>query len=113
MLAKARVWLVRVGDRQRRLPEGRIVDRQHILRVGRDMRSGSETQLVVEHVHERPVGRADDILGQLVGRCPEIIKPGDPAQHLRSEEHTSELQSLMRISYAVFCLKKKKKQKMK
>src|SRR3546814_3906365 len=33
-------------------------------------------------------------------------EPGD-----RSEEHTSELQSLMRISYAVFCLKKKKKQK--
>src|SRR3546814_7059811 len=30
---------------------------------------------------------------------------------LRSEEHTSELQSLMRISYAVFCLKKKKKHK--
>src|SRR3546814_8702420 len=31
------------------------------------------------------------------------------AQMVRSEEHTSELQSLMRISYAVFCLKKKKK----
>src|SRR3546814_1393895 len=31
----------------------------------------------------------------------------------RSEEHTSELQSLMRISYAVFCLKKKKKTKKK
>src|SRR3546814_8001652 len=31
----------------------------------------------------------------------------------RSEEHTSELQSLMRISYAVFCLKKKKKNKSK
>src|SRR3546814_4843645 len=31
----------------------------------------------------------------------------------RSEEHTSELQSLMRISYAVFCLKKKKKTKTK
>src|SRR3546814_3745593 len=31
--------------------------------------------------------------------------------YLRSEEHTSELQSLMRISYAVFCLKKKKKNK--
>src|SRR3546814_2330191 len=30
-------------------------------------------------------------------------------RHDRSEEHTSELQSLMRISYAVFCLKKKKK----
>src|SRR3546814_3159878 len=33
--------------------------------------------------------------------------------HGRSEEHTSELQSLMRISYAVFCLKKKKKQQQK
>src|SRR3546814_4438159 len=33
------------------------------------------------------------------------------ARGARSEEHTSELQSLMRISYAVFCLKKKKKKK--
>src|SRR3546814_5260892 len=33
----------------------------------------------------------------------------DPGPDDRSEEHTSELQSLMRISYAVFCLKKKKK----
>src|SRR3546814_1640623 len=39
--------------------------------------------------------------------------PDDPAlaSELRSEEHTSELQSLMRISYAVFCLKKKKKRR--
>src|SRR3546814_1745019 len=36
----------------------------------------------------------------------------DPERY-RSEEHTSELQSLMRISYAVFCLKKKKKQQLK
>src|SRR3546814_7012349 len=37
-------------------------------------------------------------------------QPADKPVHerLRSEEHTSELQSLMRISYAVFCLKKKK-----
>src|SRR3546814_7354685 len=34
-----------------------------------------------------------------------------PDRNSRSEEHTSELQSLMRISYAVFCLKKKKKDK--
>src|SRR3546814_3263214 len=34
----------------------------------------------------------------------------DSRLHPRSEEHTSELQSLMRISYAVFCLKKKKLQ---
>src|SRR3546814_1588101 len=37
---------------------------------------------------------------------------GDAA-NFRSEEHTSELQSLMRISYAVFCLKKKKPKKQK
>src|SRR3546814_1601360 len=35
----------------------------------------------------------------------------DSEDEARSEEHTSELQSLMRISYAVFCLKKKNKQK--
>src|SRR3546814_2595134 len=47
-----------------------------------------------------------------------ILRQSDPTRHAgrfpqrsRSEEHTSELQSLMRISYAVFCLKKKKKTK--
>src|SRR3546814_4020810 len=40
----------------------------------------------------------------------EAVSTRDPlAFRPRSEEHTSELQSLMRISYAVFCLKKKKK----
>src|SRR3546814_7651830 len=45
-------------------------------------------------------------------RSPEVAAAGlaQPAA-LRSEEHTSELQSLMRISYAVFCLKKKKKER--
>src|SRR3546814_7803389 len=37
---------------------------------------------------------------------------GEHRHDARSEEHTSELQSLMRISYAVFCLKKKTKNKM-
>src|SRR3546814_1669365 len=43
------------------------------------------------------------------GRSPEGGRPGGTGPELveRSEEHTSELQSLMRISYAVFCLKKK------
>src|SRR3546814_9493906 len=39
----------------------------------------------------------------------EAVAPADQQAAYRSEEHTSELQSLMRISYAVFCLKKKKK----
>src|SRR3546814_9306574 len=46
------------------------------------------------------------------GRDPETLNTDSPVGAMRwsrSEEHTSELQSLMRISYAVFCLKKKKK----
>src|SRR3546814_5594777 len=47
------------------------------------------------------VGYANDlVVGVWIGN--------DDNTPLRSEEHTSELQSLMRISYAVFCLKKKK-----
>src|SRR3546814_10618840 len=49
------------------------------------------------------------LLGELIGFQP--FAQGDRiewAVFARSEEHTSELQSLMRISYAVFCLKKKK-----
>src|SRR3546814_6482321 len=47
--------------------------------------------------------RATGFLGGTVGR----LLGAEPRE--RSEEHTSELQSLMRISYAVFCLKKKNK----
>src|SRR3546814_9969654 len=43
------------------------------------------------------------------GRDPQRQLRRQAAGEPRSEEHTSELQSLMRISYAVFCLKKKKK----
>src|SRR3546814_1875879 len=39
------------------------------------------------------------------------LKPSEVDRYSRSEEHTSELQSLMRISYAVFCLKKTKRNK--
>src|SRR3546814_4911370 len=62
------------------------------------------------------------IMSQAVGKPADAETPA-PKNHInwpgrienrrtkRSEEHTSELQSLMRISYAVFCLKKKNKQK--
>src|SRR3546814_4305221 len=49
------------------------------------------------------VSRTHRHMGQLVAH--------QPVAQRRSEEHTSELQSLMRISYAVFCLKKKKQNK--
>src|SRR3546814_5487921 len=53
---------------------------------------------------------ADEILQELhLKLLTENMGPvAQPRAYLRSEEHTSELQSLMRISYAVFCLKKKK-----
>src|SRR3546814_9204502 len=65
---------------------------------------------VADADHERaidlPVGHIT-ALGKFVRDI--IIADGDEIREhdLRSEEHTSELQSLMRISYAVFCLKKK------
>src|SRR3546814_3352398 len=65
----------------------------------------------------RPVDGADEMLGivdpHFLAR-PARAKVADEAAREvgnRSEEHTSELQSLMRISYAVFCLKKKRKKK--
>src|SRR3546814_2672136 len=61
-------------------------------------RQGIEAGIPVEGIASlHPLQEADHRIGQ--GR--------------RSEEHTSELQSLMRISYAVFCLKKKKKKQHK
>src|SRR3546814_11657207 len=59
------------------------------------------------HQHGHRIIDADDggcrkSRGQQFGRI------AGAAAQIRSEEHTSELQSLMRISYAVFCLKKKK-----
>src|SRR3546814_4915516 len=63
-----------------------------------------------------PLAPADTILapGGAPGNVMSDIRETMPRRRValfvtRSEEHTSELQSLMRISYAVFCLKKKKK----
>src|SRR3546814_6669648 len=88
-------------------------DSRH-LRGQRQRRSGHREAvavLVERHLGTRvelPVrmARARQRKGQRHGETGGVRR-GD--QLLRSEEHTSELQSLMRISYAVFCLKKKKK----
>src|SRR3546814_9784254 len=50
-------------------------------------------------------------VARLVARCRSVVVRLQRRLQPRSEEHTSELQSLMRISYAVFCLKKKKQHK--
>src|SRR3546814_8398283 len=60
------------------------------------------------HRHDPGRGRRRGAIAG-VGLRPPLRRCFRQAAHgLRSEEHTSELQSLMRISYAVFCLKKKK-----
>src|SRR3546814_1631387 len=60
----------------------------------------------------RPGGRPEGWQGSIRRALwrPRTRRQGHPLGR-RSEEHTSELQSLMRISYAVFCLKKKKENK--
>src|SRR3546814_2392491 len=55
----------------------------------------------------RTANSIDDLLVFVI-RKTHLLLVWLPAFWIRSEEHTSELQSLMRISYAVFCLKKKK-----
>src|SRR3546814_1543585 len=90
-----------------RIRDGRL--RAHLL--------GQLRVLVLVVVHERVHGHVGalaekaDLLEHRGFSCP--IGGHDQCQRSalrRSEEHTSELQSLMRISYAVFCLKKKKLQ---
>src|SRR3546814_5299923 len=69
-----------------------------------DIAQHHDGELQQHHGQGQPAHRRPD--GDVHG-----LEPGNPNLHaFRSEEHTSELQSLMRISYAVFCLKKKKKQ---
>src|SRR3546814_1325241 len=86
-------------------------DRQHPV--------GAHLQLVVQRLHRLVVERIFRVLA-LARPDQRLMRVGEagaleighgvglaPDDVVRSEEHTSELQSLMRISYAVFCLKKK------
>src|SRR3546814_9916862 len=83
-------------------------------------RSGEDRQLLFDRADHAVAVRAvarGDVAAAAVGRGVDVVplRGGLEARRVfvaqrigRSEEHTSELQSLMRISYAVFCLKKKK-----
>src|SRR3546814_3253118 len=75
---------------------------------------GDSRDLLEMAAEEGDQGAVDDVAGE-VARLRGILEKlefrrmfsGEMDANNRSEEHTSELQSLMRISYAVFCLKKK------
>src|SRR3546814_9836455 len=79
--------------------------------VGRDHFAGEGIVLADEGGDEGglrvlvDLGAGADLLDDALAHHRDAVRH---RQRLRSEEHTSELQSLMRISYAVFCLKKKR-----
>src|SRR3546814_3209485 len=107
----------------RRPPRSTRTDTLFPPRRSSDLLVGDDADL-----HIVAVGQAEMLLGRDVakhrGAVPADLRGADAAgdmvvarrdvggerpERIRSEEHTSELQSLMRISYAVFCLKKKQK----
>src|SRR3546814_5825609 len=73
----------------------------------RGAREARAAQLAVGEMALGPRHATQVQAGQVAFREQRLDQDG--RLQLRSEEHTSELQSLMRISYAVFCLKKKKR----
>src|SRR3546814_6627364 len=77
----------------------RIPDGEHCHRGGADPHRSALNCRRPTRLRSRVSGSSIELRG---------IEPGHRISTKRSEEHTSELQSLMRISYAVFCLKKKK-----
>src|SRR3546814_4764838 len=102
--------------------------RQVIRLVGSTFDAGCDAALVTcssigaavdiaAQLYDQPVLRVDRAMaekavatGRRIGVVATLSTTLNPTADLvRSEEHTSELQSLMRTSYAVFCLKKKKK----
>src|SRR3546814_9951527 len=94
-----------------------VILRRQVVEIDRDVMGRWSRKLawlmaplgerLLAHILEAPKIHGDE--------TPVTLLQGEDGSHtayfwvyLRSEEHTSELQSLMRISYAVFCLKKKK-----
>src|SRR3546814_3601503 len=76
-----------------------LARRQVVVTVGRPVQADRRGEFVAGNL----LGVAQGVAGALADQAGRAQR-----RQVRSEEHTSELQSLMRISYAVFCLKKKK-----
>src|SRR3546814_6052443 len=90
-------WSIRLRSRRRALARRRRGAAQYTFQQARRQALRPVTGYRVTADHDQPLvatHRSQCLVGNGIGAEP------------RSEEHTSELQSLMRISYAVFCLKK-------
>src|SRR3546814_8295895 len=85
--------MVEQAGRLQALTQSRASNQSEVTRLNRDLQAAAR----------RLINEAE--LTQLKTRAADL----DELQQQRSEEHTSELQSLMRISYTVFCLKKTQK----
>src|SRR3546814_3349178 len=110
--ARAAFKLLEILDTEKLMRQGDIVvdlgsatgswsqvARERLLRPGGDI---DGRIIALDLLAMEPIAGVDFILGDF--REQEVLEQLEQ----RSEEHTSELQSLMRISYAVFCLKKKR-----
>src|SRR3546814_7320599 len=89
-------------NRQTQQHMAEMHSRHHVVvheeQIGARCQAGTDFGDPLEHLQDRERGAQGHCKAEQMKRI----------SHLRSEEHTSELQSLMRISYAVFCLKKQK-----
>src|SRR3546814_4620239 len=113
-------WLLEFADHVGKVEERTL----HRSRIGR-IRVEITVALLRRREERRAAGQVEDevaLRSGAVARCREgerlprrddqrriVVHDDLEGAEVRSEEHTSELQSLMRISYAVFCLKKKNK----
>src|SRR3546814_5301368 len=108
------------ADRTAELNESPFV--AHLIDTPRDPYEGSAEFMKPSEIDEKidpselfmplPADSSQIVAVHASAQGGDFVLEGPPgtgkSQTIRSEEHTSELQSLMRISYAVFCLKKKK-----
>src|SRR3546814_6722026 len=105
--------------------QSHLEDIETLLDEGLGMKEGIGTEFDLDNLLRMDGATQMDVLEKSKGKLTvneqrakldkKPVEGGDTVylqeqDHSRSEEHTSELQSLMRISYAVFCLKKKKQQ---
>src|SRR3546814_5160793 len=105
--ARGRLFGEADRDERRRLAAAQDFEQNRV--AARLLRRREHARERLAARHRAAVGAEDDVAAaQTLAARVAVAPDGGDHQPLRSEEHTSELQSLLRISYAVFCLQKNK-----